>query len=72
MKNKKRKKTMIECLREIRDKISLETMDMNFEEVQKYFEERRKIFETGSKKKKYKTLHHASIAAEPRAKYDKK
>ena len=62
---------MIERLREIRDKISLDTMDMSFEETQKYFAERRKKFELKQKKKDYKTSRTSSIAAEARKKYGK-
>ncbi|MBI3500165.1 MAG: hypothetical protein HY063_00060 [Bacteroidetes bacterium] len=70
--SKRKQKTMIERLREIRDKISLETMDMNFEELEKYFEERRIRHEMKSGNKKYKTTSHApSIAAEPKEKYGK-
>ena len=29
-------------MREVRDKISMDTRDMNFEEIKKYMEERRK------------------------------
>lgn len=39
MKNKQDKST-VEQLREIRDKISAETQDMNFEELKKYIDER--------------------------------
>ncbi len=66
----KKKKTMIERLREIRDKISLETMDMNFEQLQNYYADRRKKFEL--KQKKYKTQSTSSVAAEPTAKYGKR
>ena len=69
---KLKKQTMIERLREIRDKISLETMDMGFEEFQKYLKERKENFETKSGNKKYKTTLTPSIAAEPKVKYGKK
>jgi len=36
---------MIERLREIRDKISLDIQDMSFEEMQEYFKKRREKFE---------------------------
>ena len=62
-KTKKIKKTMIERLREIRDKISLETMDMNFKEMEEYFKKRREKYET-------KTNH--LMVAEPKAKYGNK
>ncbi len=72
----KNKKTMIERLREIRDKISLDIMDLNFEETQKYFAERRKKFEEKEKlkrkRKKYKTQSTSSVAAEPTTKYGKR
>ena len=62
-KTKKIKKTMIERLREIRDKISLETMDMNFEEMEEYFKKRRE---------KYETQTSNLMVAEPKAKYGNK
>ena len=58
-------------LRDIRDKISLETMDMSFEELQKYFAERSKIHDSSVWKKKYKQDSNITIAAEPKAKYGK-
>lgn len=43
MKSKeKTEKSTIEQLREIRDKISVETQDMTFEQLQKYIEEQMK------------------------------
>ena len=68
----KKTKTMIERLREIRDQISLETMDMSFEQLQQYFEERRKKFAKKTGNKKYKTSRSPSIAAEPEKKYGNK
>jgi lipoate-protein ligase A len=62
-KTKKIKKTMIERLREIRDKISLETMDMSFEEMEEYFKKRRE---------KYETQTSNLMVAEPKAKYGNK
>ena len=38
-------------MREIRDKISEETMDMNFKELKKYIEEKLKVTEVVSDKK---------------------
>ncbi len=35
----------VKFMRETRDKISAETQNMNFEELKKYFEERRSKFE---------------------------
>ena len=32
----------VKFMREVRDKISMDTRDMNFEEIKKYMEERRK------------------------------
>ena len=32
----------VNFMREVRDKISMDTKDMNFEEIKKYLEERRK------------------------------
>lgn len=66
---------MIERLREIRDKISLETMDMTFEEIQEYFTKRREAFEkkNAKAKRKYKIQESTSLAvAEPKAHYGKK
>ena len=63
----KRKKTMIERLREIRDRISLDTMNMTFEELQQYFEERKR--KAGFKLNKYKISPTHSFAAEPSVKY---
>ena len=59
-------------LREIRDKISLETMDMSFEELQAYLAKNSKIHEASVWKKKYKQNSSITIAAEPKAKYGKK
>ena len=44
-KNKKAKKTFdaVESMREIRDKISLEIADMNFEQLKAYFKQNRKL-----------------------------
>ena len=67
-----KKQTMIERLREIRDKIRLETMDMSFEELQKYFAERSKIHDSSVWKKKYKHHSNITIAAEPKVKYGNK
>jgi hypothetical protein len=65
----KKKKTMIERLREIREKISLDIQDMSFEEMEQYFAERRKEFEEKERRKKFK--HNPSLAAEPNVKYNK-
>ncbi len=54
-KGKKKKKSMIKLLREIRDKISLETQDMSFEEMNEYLRKRME--------------EAPSIAAEPKAPY---
>ncbi len=62
-------------LREIRDKISLDIMDMTFEEQKEYFRKRREEFEQKQTKaiKKYKVVHNSSMAvAEPKAHYAKK
>jgi hypothetical protein len=67
----KKAKTMIERLRDIRDQISLETMDMNFDQLQHYFSERNKR-QVQKKKRKSKSADTSSLAAEPRAKYGKK
>ena len=40
---KKSKKTMIERLRAIRDKINMDIQDMSFEEMQEYFKKKRAI-----------------------------
>jgi len=63
MKNNKRKKTMIDRLREIRDKISFDIQDMSFEEMQCYFKKRRKKHEGNS---------NSLMVAEPKAHYGKK
>jgi len=41
----------VNMMREIRDKISEETMDMNFKELKKYIEEKLKVTEVVSDKK---------------------
>lgn len=74
-KSMKRKESIMEVLRDIRDKISLDTMDMSFEEQQEYFRKRREEFEKKQSKvkRKYKTVRESSLAvAEPRTKYRKK
>ena len=60
---KKSKKTMIERLRDIRDKINMDIQDMSFEEMQEYFKKRRAKFENKA---------NNLIVAEPKAKYGKK
>jgi hypothetical protein len=62
MKTKKKKKGMMELLRDIRDKVSLETQDMSFEEMKEYL--RKRVAE-------YEKQTQPSIAAEPRVKYGK-
>lgn len=47
-KKKKKEKSAIEQLREIRDKISMDIQDMTFDELKKYVQERL-------------TLHHTSV-----------
>ena len=64
-------KTTIEQLREIRDQISLDTMDMSFDELKQYFTDRRKKHEQQKNKKSYKNKTSASLAAEPKVKYGK-
>ncbi len=39
-------KTMVEQLRDIRDKISLETQDMSFEEPEAYFNQQKTLHPT--------------------------
>lgn len=39
-------KNIMEELREIRDKISLDIQDMSFEELQEYLEKREKLFDS--------------------------
>ncbi len=70
MKNKQKKSIMQE-LREIRDKISLETMDMNFEELKAYIAKNSKLHDASVWKTAKKRKAGVSIAAEPRAKYGK-
>jgi len=41
---KKKEKSTLELLREIRDQISLETQDMTFEELKKYIEKQPTLF----------------------------
>ncbi len=59
-------------LREIRDKISLETMDMSFEELKEYLAEHSKIHNASVWKNKYKAKANSLIAAEPKVPYGKK
>jgi hypothetical protein len=66
----KKKKTMVEKLREIRDKISMETMNMTFEELEHYYSERKK--KLALKEKTYKTEPSVSLSAEPRVHYKRK
>gem|GEM_PF-4178250 len=55
---------MMELLRSIRDKISMETMDMSFEELEKYFKKR-----NAALKRKYKTGKFSPLASEPAENY---
>ena len=59
-------------LRDIRDKVSLETMDMSFEELKAYLVENSKLHDSSVWKKKYKQNSGTAIAAEPKVKYGKK
>ncbi len=63
-KTKKKKKSMVALLRKIRDKISSETMDMSFEELNEYFRKRREEYSLKN--------GEANIVAEPKAHYGKK
>ena len=62
----------MEELREIREKISLEIMDMNFEELQAYLSKSSKIHDDSVWKNKYKVKNKTLSVAEPRTKYGKK
>ena len=62
----------MEQLREIRDKISLETMDMSFEELQEYLAKRSKIHNPSVWGNKSQVKSSKLIAAEPRVEYKKK
>lgn len=68
----KEKKSIIQELREIRDKISLETMDMSFDELKEYIASNSKIHVVSVWKNKYKSMSGSTIAAESRHKYGKK
>jgi hypothetical protein len=68
----KEKKTIMQELREIRDKISEETMDMSFEELKEYLALNSKIHDGSVWKSKYKSKSKSSLAAEFGQKYEKK
>ncbi len=70
MKSKKQK-SMMELLREIRDRISHDTMNMTFEQVQEYFELRKEKFSQKKRRKKYQVNNSISLAAESRTSYGK-
>ena len=59
-------------MREIRDKISLEMMDMSFEEMKEYLAKHSKIHDSSVWKRKYKQESKTSVAAEPKVPYGKK
>jgi hypothetical protein len=50
----KKEKTNIELLREIRDKISLEIQDMDYEQLKKYLESKKTLHPTSMWNKKQK------------------
>lgn len=68
----KEKKSIMQELREIRDKISVETMDMSFEELKEYLTLNSKIHDEAVWKSKYKSKLKSSLAAESGQKYGKK
>ncbi|MFA5781196.1 MAG: hypothetical protein WC868_02885 [Bacteroidales bacterium] len=51
-KKKKKEKSAIEQLREIRDKISLDIQDMTFDQLKKYVEERLTLHPTAAWRKR--------------------
>ena len=60
MKNKLKKKTIVEQMREIRDKLSLDIQNMSAIEIEEYFK---------NKKKKHGAVINSSMVAEPKVKY---
>ncbi len=69
---KKSESSVMEELRAIRDKISLEIMDMSFDELKEYLAKNSTIHNPSVWKTKYKQTHKPSAAAEPLAPYEKK
>ena len=67
----KKKKSVMQELREIRDRISMETMDMSFEELKDCFARNSKIHDVSVWKTKYKNKSGTVAVAESKVKYGK-
>jgi hypothetical protein len=57
----------VDFMREVRDKISLDIQDMNFEEIRKYMEERRLKLTSINYSAPYTNVTESTVVAEPTA-----
>lgn len=57
----------VDFMREVRDKISFDIQDMNFEEIRKYMEERRLKLTSINSSDPYTHVMESSVVAEPTA-----
>jgi len=57
----------VDFMREVRDKISLDIQDMNFEEIRKYMEERRLKLTSINSSAPYTHVMESSVVSEPTA-----
>jgi len=55
----------VDFMREVRDKISMDIKDMNFEEIQKYMEARRLRLSSTYNSKSYSEVMESAVVSEP-------
>lgn len=55
----------VDFMREVRDKISMDIKDMNFEEIQKYMEARRLRLSSTYNSESYSELMKSAVVSEP-------
>lgn len=55
----------VDFMREVRDKISMDIKDMNFEEIQKYLEARRLSLSSTCNSESYSEVMKSAVVSEP-------
>ncbi|MBP6611260.1 MAG: hypothetical protein KA206_09235 [Paludibacter sp.] len=55
----------VDFMREVRDKISMDIKDMNFEEIQKYMEARRLSLSSTYNSETYSNVMESAVVSEP-------
>jgi len=55
----------VDFMREVRDKISMDIKDMNFEEIQKYMEARRLSLSSTYNPETYSNVMESAVVSEP-------